>query len=307
MMPTVSAGWVEDAPAWEQKETVTQMLIHGFENVRGWEFTNCVPLSRDELGTIERIVTGTGLCRACGRSGHFATGCGASSKAPWLREIERLRAAHIARVPVLCAMATAAMAYGVAPLAQAEAVQTTHPPSPPLASDEVVHTSPPAILQISALLPLAYGAGGSGRAPAVSLETWTAGAGGQETHELSQWCDEGKRQARMQKSQCTKVRRAPGARYRQGMKKCVACQDWEWPADMCGVDASKFSQRALAQIFEWGRERGRPDPTHVTMCAVCVTQCARCGDEFQLENAMKYGVCLDCNRGFRSVRAVHGV
>lgn len=41
---TMSAGNSEDLPSWEQKETMIQMLTHGFDNVRGYEYSQCAPL-----------------------------------------------------------------------------------------------------------------------------------------------------------------------------------------------------------------------------------------------------------------------
>ena len=41
---TMSAGNSEDLPSWEQKKTMIQMLTHGFENVHGYEYTQCAPL-----------------------------------------------------------------------------------------------------------------------------------------------------------------------------------------------------------------------------------------------------------------------
>jgi len=38
----------------EQDETLICMLTYGFENVRGWEFVGCAPLSVAELDTVRR-------------------------------------------------------------------------------------------------------------------------------------------------------------------------------------------------------------------------------------------------------------
>ena len=42
---TMSAGNSEDLPSWEQKETMIQMLTHGFDNVRAYEYSQCAPLN----------------------------------------------------------------------------------------------------------------------------------------------------------------------------------------------------------------------------------------------------------------------
>ena len=42
-------GYNQDFDAWEQKETIVRMTCHGFENVRGWEFTRSTPLLKVSL------------------------------------------------------------------------------------------------------------------------------------------------------------------------------------------------------------------------------------------------------------------
>jgi len=93
-VPLVHAGSAGDLSAWEMNETVSQMLLHGFNNVRGWEFSGCAALTTSELDTIRTIVMGqTDACRKCGLAGHFAGACAApEAKAPWLAALEALRA-----------------------------------------------------------------------------------------------------------------------------------------------------------------------------------------------------------------------
>jgi len=70
-VPTVFSGSLQDISSWEMNETVTQMLLHGYENVRGWEFTSCTALASGELDTIKNVIMGqTNNCRKCGRSKH---------------------------------------------------------------------------------------------------------------------------------------------------------------------------------------------------------------------------------------------
>lgn len=81
---------MQDLNLWEQKETVEQMLRHGCNRVRGWEFTQCAPLTRDQLATLESLVFGSrDACRKCGRAGHFASRCYATTLAPWLRQLRQ--------------------------------------------------------------------------------------------------------------------------------------------------------------------------------------------------------------------------
>lgn len=83
---------LDDLNLWEQKETVEQMLRHGCNRVRGWEFTGCDPLNDSELSMIELLVFGTrDACRKCGRCGHFAAQCSATTLAPWLHAVRQCR------------------------------------------------------------------------------------------------------------------------------------------------------------------------------------------------------------------------
>jgi len=111
-VPTVVAGNMLDVASWEMSETVAQMLMHGFEHVRGWEFSSSAPLSCRECDTIKTIVMGQGdLCRRCGGEGHFATGC-VHEIQPWLMDLEKLKIASApAPVPARNMIAVAAMAY----------------------------------------------------------------------------------------------------------------------------------------------------------------------------------------------------
>jgi len=110
-VPTVFAGSLEDTASWEMNETVTQMLLHGYENVRGWEFSSCGALTSGELDTIKNVIMGqTDMCRKCGNGGHFAQGCNSSTvKAKWLLDLENLKIQTLSAAP--SAMAMAAMSY----------------------------------------------------------------------------------------------------------------------------------------------------------------------------------------------------
>jgi len=139
-VPTVHAGSPDDLASWEMNETVAQMLMHGFENVRGWEFTNCAALSSKECDTLKTLVMGQGnMCRRCGGEGHFATHCHREIQ-PWLRELERLQAESLApAAPAPTAVnviAKAAMAYRprapprVAPALSGPVEQAAEPAAP---------------------------------------------------------------------------------------------------------------------------------------------------------------------------------
>lgn len=81
----------DSLPSWEQKETLARMMKHGFNQVRGWEFTSgWKKLNYENLNTIRTNIFGHGdLCRKCGGAGHFAERC-PGGKAEWLQELEQL-------------------------------------------------------------------------------------------------------------------------------------------------------------------------------------------------------------------------
>ena len=73
---------------WEKDETIMRMIKHGFNNVRGWEFTNTSNLTNQECDMIKMSIFGLGdRCRKCGNSGHFAKDC-SNKKAAWLKNLE---------------------------------------------------------------------------------------------------------------------------------------------------------------------------------------------------------------------------
>ena len=79
----------ENLSNWEKDETIARMIKHGFNNVRGWEFTNTNKLNRDECQMIKKSIMGLGdRCRVCGNNGHLAKNC-SSEKAKWLKELEK--------------------------------------------------------------------------------------------------------------------------------------------------------------------------------------------------------------------------
>ena len=74
---------------WEKDETLLRMVKHGYNNVRGWEFTSSKDLSKEDCDMIKRLLMGLGdRCRKCGNKGHFVKDCN-SEKAKWLKKLEK--------------------------------------------------------------------------------------------------------------------------------------------------------------------------------------------------------------------------
>ncbi len=64
------------ADSWEREETLTQMFLHGVDNVRGWHYctpTALFPTLRQEA--VKNICSHRSLCVRCGGSGHFVKDC----------------------------------------------------------------------------------------------------------------------------------------------------------------------------------------------------------------------------------------
>ena len=79
----------ENGSNWEKDELLVRMIKHGFNNVRGWEFTNTKPLTNSECNIIKTLIMGLGdRCRKCGNEGHFANNC-IQIKADWLINLEK--------------------------------------------------------------------------------------------------------------------------------------------------------------------------------------------------------------------------
>lgn len=84
----------EPLMVWEMKETLARMITHGFNNVRGWEYTTPWPLSDSDVDGIAKIMCGglsVPLCRGCGYPGHVVSGCTTAVPADWFLSLMSCR------------------------------------------------------------------------------------------------------------------------------------------------------------------------------------------------------------------------
>jgi len=79
----------KDLIQWEKKETIAQMVKHGFNKVRGFQWTSSKNLSNNDAYMLKQLILGEySLCYKCGKKGHLANKCEEKDKAKWLKEIE---------------------------------------------------------------------------------------------------------------------------------------------------------------------------------------------------------------------------
>ena len=103
----------DDLSAWETRETITQMVVHGFDNVRGAAYTNAEPHTAEELVALKREVFHVlDRCRRCGGAGHFAPACKRADVEPWLKNLDLMISTRSAPavLPEIAAPAPAAAA-----------------------------------------------------------------------------------------------------------------------------------------------------------------------------------------------------
>ena len=91
-----------DLDSWEQRELANQVILHGVDNVRGWEISSTTQLTEKDLHVVKVVIFGKHqACRKCGNKGHFMRACtpGKYPKAEWLADIERRESALQAPPP----------------------------------------------------------------------------------------------------------------------------------------------------------------------------------------------------------------
>lgn len=80
--------------AWEMRETLARMIMHGFNKVRGWEYCSPDPLGNSDVDGIFKLICGglsVPLCHRCGFSGHLSSACSNAGKAKWLADLLNCR------------------------------------------------------------------------------------------------------------------------------------------------------------------------------------------------------------------------
>lgn len=90
---TAITPMLDDLNVWEQTETIAQMIEHGCNNVRGWEFTSCNLLTKLECELFERLARASlNACRTCGYNGHYANQCrNTDNIANWLKDVREAK------------------------------------------------------------------------------------------------------------------------------------------------------------------------------------------------------------------------
>lgn len=84
----------EPISAWEMRETMARMIMHGFNNVRGWEYCSPSPLGSSDVDGIFKLMCGglsSPLCHTCGFSGHLSSACTTTGRAKWLGDLMACR------------------------------------------------------------------------------------------------------------------------------------------------------------------------------------------------------------------------
>lgn len=76
---------------WEKNETLYQMMKHGFNNVRGYQWVSSKPLSYNDVYSIKQLIFGEyNVCYKCGQNDHYSTKCTNSVKEKWLDELNTI-------------------------------------------------------------------------------------------------------------------------------------------------------------------------------------------------------------------------
>jgi len=82
--------------------------------------------------------------------------------------------------------------------------------------------------------------------------------------------------------------------YRPGSSfKCCGCG--VWGTSRRRISRSKFFEYQYGKIQNWYVSKGLTSPDYAEACDLCTMKCPGCGDDYLLEYACKYGLCLECN------------
>ena len=116
--------------SWEMHETIARMLVHGFNSVRGWEYSSPRPLGNSDIDGLFKLICGglsQSLCHSCGLPGHCSPACRSTSRAPWMVSLEACRE----QVPTGNDVLLSLIQAGVAPAAPIHSLMQPPPPPPP--------------------------------------------------------------------------------------------------------------------------------------------------------------------------------
>jgi hypothetical protein len=77
--------------------------------------------------------------------------------------------------------------------------------------------------------------------------------------------------------------------------KCCMCRHWRDWCKLRNVKASKWILADYRRVQCYFAQKGLPLPTSARVCAGCVISCPGCDDDYPLDHACRYGLCLECN------------
>lgn len=83
--------------------------------------------------------------------------------------------------------------------------------------------------------------------------------------------------------------------YACGHVKCCLCARWLPHDKICRVPREKWTSKEYDKVQSWFTFRNQRLPWHAGCCEDCVLPCPDCGDLYPLQNALRYGLCLECN------------
>lgn len=89
-------------------------------------------------------------------------------------------------------------------------------------------------------------------------------------------------------------------RYEKGFVKCSLCTRWLPHGKICIISREKWTTQEYNKVQSWYMANNQTLPCVAKCCEDCVLRCPDCGDLYPLENALRYGLCFECNLDHRN-------